>query len=138
MSIPDASAAQPNLYQSKPAQFVDGPTRPLASISGQPLAASPARELPAGTIVDLPSVRYSNGQMEMRPSDRATAALMGVVQPRAFEAFKAALLNDGDWRTLLHAFERSIPQNPEWRLGEYRIAAGEFLKSTGYLLDLRA
>ncbi|WZB72097.1 hypothetical protein WJ968_11105 [Achromobacter xylosoxidans] len=83
-------------------------------------------------------MRYSNGQMEMRPADRATAALMGVVQPRAFEAFKAALLNDGDWRGLLHAFERSIPQNPEWRLGEYRIAVGEFLKSTGYLLDLRA
>ena len=48
----------------------------------------PARDLPAGTIVDLPSVRYSNGQMEMRPADRATAALMGAVQPRAFEAFK--------------------------------------------------
>ena len=106
-----------------------------------PCPASPwpaaRRDLPAGTIVDLPSVRYSNGQMEMRPADRATAALMGVVQPRAFEAFKAALLNDGDWRGLLHAFERSIPQNPV-AAGEYRIAAGEFLKSTGYLLDLRA
>ena len=114
MSITDAASAPPNLYQ-KPAQFVDGPTRPLAPVRPV-LAGSPARDLPAGTIVDLPSVRYSNGQMEMRPADCATAALMGVVQPRAFEAF-AALLNDGDWRGLLHAFERSIPQNPEWRLG---------------------
>ena len=105
-----------------------------AGLSGQSLAGSPARDLPAGTIVDLPSVRYSNGQMEMRPADRATAALMGVVQPRAFEAFKAALLNDGDWRGLLHAFERSIPQNPGGGWGvphrgrrvpqEHRLSAG--------------
>ena len=86
MSITDAASAPPNLYQ-KPAQFVDGPTRPLAPVRPV-LAGSPARDLPAGTIVDLPSVRYSNGQMEMRPADRATAALMGVVQPRAFEAFR--------------------------------------------------
>ena len=132
MSITDAASAPPNLYQ-KPAQFVDGPTRPLAPVRPV-LAGSPARDLPAGTIVDLPSVRYSNGQMEMRPADRATAALMGVVQPRAFEAFKAALLNDGDWRGLLHAFERSIPQNPGGGWGvphrgrrvpqEHRLSAG--------------
>ena len=70
MSITDAASAPPNLYQ-KPAQFVDGPTRPLAPCPASPWPAAPARDLPAGTIVDLPSVRYSNGQMEMRPADCA-------------------------------------------------------------------
>ena len=107
-------------------------------LSGQSLAGSPARDLPAGTIVDLPSVRYSNGQMEMRPADRATAALMGVVQPRAFEAFRRGAAERRRLARLAACVRTQHSAESGMAAGEYRIAAGEFLKSTGYLLDLRA
>ena len=99
---------------------------------------SPARDLPAGTIVDLPSVRYSNGQMEMRPADCATAALMGVVQPRAFEAFAGGAAERRRLARLAACVRTQHSAESGMAAGEYRIAAGEFLKSTGYLLDLRA
>ena len=86
MSITDAASAPPKPV-SETRAIRRRPDAAAGPLSGQSLAGSPARDLPAGTIVDLPSVRYSNGQMEMRPADCATAALMGVVQPRAFEAF---------------------------------------------------
>ena len=131
MSITDAASAPPNLYQ-KPAHSSTArrgrwpPVRPV-------LAGSPARDLPAGTIVDLPSVRYSNGQMEMRPADRPPAvgcarsrrSRRGAAERRRLARLAACIRTQ-------HSAESGVAA------GEYRIAAGEFLKSTGYLLDLRA
>jgi len=77
--------------------------------------------------------------MEMRPVERADAALMSVVDPDAFSRLRDALQQDDDgWRALLGKFSSQIPANPQWLDDAYRLPAARLLERTRYLMDLSA
>lgn len=99
--------------------------------------SAPARELPAGTIIDAPEPKRSlPGLSEMRPVDRADAALMSVIEPDRFTAFRSALETNGDWKSILSTFSAQVPNHPEWMDAQYRLPAADVLRRTGYLEDL--
>jgi len=98
----------------------------------------PSRTLPDGAVEHHAAVRYTSGQMEMRPVDRADAALMAVTEPDTFRQFIQALSTDGDWRSILEPFAQRLQQHPEWLEDRYRLPAAEVLRRSQYFMDLTA
>lgn len=122
--------------------------RMTASVDGAALAASanvsrdlsqpgpPARELANGDVVHHGIVRYTQAQMDMRPVDRADAALMAVTEPDNFRQFVQAVASDGDWRSILEPYAQRLQQRPEWLGDTYRLPAANLLKQSDYLMNL--
>ena len=108
-----------------------------APATSMTLGTTPARDLPAGTIIDAPEPKRAlPGLSEMRPVDRADAALMSVIEPERFTAFRSALETNGDWKSILSTFSAQVPNHPEWMDAQYRLPAADVLRRTGYLEDL--
>lgn len=113
------------------------PARAGAASTAMALGSAPARELPAGTIIDAPEPKRAlPGLSEMRPVDRADAALMSVIEPDHFTAFRSALETNGDWKSILSTFSAQVPNHPEWMDAQYRLPAADVLRRTGYLEEL--
>jgi hypothetical protein len=142
MSNISLNSALPNLYALNASRtspvLSEGRLADVQRPSVDLSEAAPARSLPDNVVISQEAVRYTSAQLEMKPVDRADAALMHEVQPESFEALRQALLNDGDWQSLLADFVKKIPNNPLWQGDAYWMAAGDFLQKTGYLLNLRA
>lgn len=109
----------------------------ISPVSLPSLYTLPTRTLPEEAIVHQPVVRYTHAQMEMRPVERADAALMAVIEPGTFPGFIEAVKTDGDWRSILEGFSQKLASHPEWLTNEaYRKAAAEILRRTNYFMDL--
>lgn len=134
------SSSQINLYQINSSQSQSAPSlatgrldlvRPEIALSD-----ATAREIPASEFTHGAAIRYTPAQLEMRPVDRADAALMSVIEPEGFQSLVDAIRNDGDWRAILGKFSQRIPSNPQWLNDEYRLPAAKLLERTRYLMDL--
>lgn len=131
----------PNLYEVSSRnigpQLSSGPSLgEKVSVDLRDLA--PSRTLPEDAVQHQPIVRYTNAQMEMRPVDRADAALMAIAEPETFAGFIEAVKNDGDWRSILEGFTQKIPAHPEWLEDSFRLPAAEILRRSNYFMDLSA
>lgn len=98
--------------------------------------AASARELAEGDVVHHGIVRYTQAQMDMRPVDRADAALMAVTEPDTFRQFVQAVSSDGDWRSILEPYAQRLQQHPEWLEDNYRLPAADLLRQSDYLMNL--
>lgn len=132
-----SSATQQNAGKLVPARGEPKAPRPELAQAGQAAPVTAAdRALPEGVVVDQPLRQYTQAQLEMRPVDRADAALMAVVAPEDFGRLTDALASDGDWRSLLSAFTQRLGNNPQWLEDQYRLPAAEVLRQTSNFLDL--
>lgn len=132
-----SSATQQNagkLVQARGEPKAPGPE--LAQVGQAAPVTATDRALPEGVVVDQPLRQYTQAQLEMRPVDRADAALMAVVAPEDFGRLTDALASDGDWRSLLSAFTQRLGSNPQWLEDQYRLPAAEVLRQTSNFLDL--
>lgn len=134
------SSSQINLYQVSNTQGQSAPSLATGRLeSARPEIALPeaiAREIPASEFTHGTAIRYTSAQLEMRPVDRADAALMSVIEPEGFQNLLDAIRDDGDWRAILGKFSQKIPSNPQWLNDEYRLPAAQLLEKTRYLMDL--
>ncbi|SHI28688.1 hypothetical protein [Pollutimonas bauzanensis] len=134
------SPSQINLYQISGAQGLSATSLTTVRLESErpeiALSEAPAREIPATEFTHGTVTRYTSAQLEMRPVDRADAALMSVIEPDGFRNLLDAIRQDGDWRAILEKFSQRIPSNPQWLNDDYRLPAAQLLERTRYLMDL--
>ncbi len=94
------SSSQIKLYLGSDAQSLSATSLTAGKLeSARPetaLSEAPAREIPATEFTQGSAIQYTSAQLEMRPVDRADAALMSVIEPDGFQNLLDAIRQDGD------------------------------------------